>query len=241
MIRPELKRIAYKVAIIPLMRALLVLLVPIFAAGQALQIQPSEIRPGESATLTWDTGGAPAFVIGYGKVNGQGSAMVMPSMTTDFILATESARGIRYNTQRLVVRGAKGDDKYPSLSDFDVGLHENRSGIRYIDFQSAVWGELQKKGYGPKGDYVPKRPFVTIYTDFVLRQDLVSKEEKVRARRLALAVEINEPDRSGAIAFGVRPRLEFRYLGETVWRPDKDSAMAKSEAMKMLQSLLVAK
>jgi hypothetical protein len=223
------------------MRALLLLLVPMFAAGQALQIEPSEVRPGESATLTWDTSGAPAFVIGYGKVNGQGSAIVMPSSTTDFIMATESARGIRYNTRRLVVSGAKGDEKYPSLNDFDVGIHENRRGISYIDFQSAVWGELQKRGYGPKGDYVPKRPLVTIYTDFILRQDLVLKEEKVRARRLALAVEINEPNSNGAIAFDVRPRLEFRYLGEAVWRPDKDSAIAKSEAMKMLQFLLVAK
>lgn len=206
------------------------------AIGQTLQIQPKEIRAGESATLAWNTR-VPAFVIGYGKVEGKASARIAPTSSTDFIMVSETATGIQYSTQRLLVSGAKGDDGYPSLSGFDIELQGKRSGVTYINFQDAVWTALQNKGYGVKGDYVPRRPFVIFFTDFALRPDLVSKDEKIRARRLAFAVDIYQPEKAGTITFGVRPRLEFQYRGESEWRPDRETLLAKSEAQKVLQLL----
>lgn len=206
--------------------------------AQTLQVQPREIRAGESVTLTWDTEGAQAFIVGYGKkVTGKGSATVRPAFGTDFTMVSETANGLQYRTEHLSVSGAKGDDGYPPLSEFDVALQGSRLGIKYVNFQTAVWATLQDQGYTVKGDYVPGRRYITAYTNFVLRSDLISKEEKIRARRLAIAVEINEPER-GAIAFGVRPKLEFQYRGEDEWRPDKEhSSLAQAEARKVLQLL----
>jgi hypothetical protein len=205
--------------------------------AQTLQIKPKEIRAGEKATLTWNTAGTSAFVMGYGKVAGKGSATVAPASSTNFTMVAETRAGIQYNTERLLVNGAKGDDGFPSVDDFGVTIQGNRTGIGYINFQSAVWTMLQNKGYGVRGDYVPRRPYVTIYTDFALRNDLVSRYERIRARRLALAVDVYEPAKRGVITFGIRSRLEFQYRGENEWRLDKESSMAKAEATKAMALL----
>ena len=211
------------------------------AFAQTLQIQPNEIRAGQTAILIWDTAGAAAFVAGYGKkVVGKGSVPVSPDFTTDFTMVTETGNGIHYSTVRLLVNGAKGDEGYPSLGEFDAPLQDHRDGITYIDFQSAIWGLLQEQGYTVKGDYVPKRPSISFYTNFILRPDLISKNEKIRAKRLAMAVDIFEP-KDGTISFAVRPRLEFQYRGETEWRSDKNSPVAQSEAKKIMQLLRSAK
>jgi hypothetical protein len=206
--------------------------------AQTLQVQPNEISAGESATLSWDTAGVEAFILGYGKkVSGKGSTKVKPAFSTDFTMVSETAHGIEYSTKHLSVTGAKGDDDYPSLKEFDDPIQGKRTAVDYIDFQSTVRVTLQDRGYTVKGDYVPKRPYITAYTNFVLRGDLISKEERIRARRLAIAIEIYEP-KNGEINFGVRPRLEFQYRGEDEWRPDKqNSALAKAEATRVVQSL----
>ncbi len=79
---------------------LLLLMVPLPAVAQKLEVQPSEIRAGESARLIWDVGQAPAFLLGYGKVSGKGSAMVNADSTTDFILITESGRRAQNTSTR---------------------------------------------------------------------------------------------------------------------------------------------
>jgi len=226
------------------MRVALVLFLTLFASGgklSFLEIEPHEIQTGGHATLSWDTAGVPSFIIGYGKVVGKGSAIVSPGNTTDFTMVTETRKGVQYKIARLLVSGSKGDDGYPSISDFDVAIRGKRAKIGYVDFQSIVWNILQSKSYGVRGDYVPTRPFVIFYTDFALRQDLVSRDERIRARRLAIAVEIYEPENAGTISFGVRTDLEFQYRGETEWRPDKDSSLAKGEAVKFVNVLEQAK
>ncbi|HET9377192.1 MAG TPA: hypothetical protein VFO40_19610 [Chthoniobacterales bacterium] len=203
------------------------------ATAQTLQLHPKEIRAGSSATLTWDTAGHPAYIVGYGKVSGKGSARVAPTSSTDYIMVVEVNKGVKYSLQHLFVSGAKGNDGFPSLNEFDVALQDRRSNYGYLEFQNFVWSTLQNKGYAVKGDYVPGRPFITFYTDFVLRPDLVSKLEKLRARRMAIAVDVYEP-KEGIIIFGVRPKLEFQYRGESEWRADKANPLASAEAMKLL-------
>jgi hypothetical protein len=208
------------------------------AYSQSLKVVPSKIRAGENATLTWDTAGAPAFLFGYGKkVTGTGSVTVSPSQSTIYVLLTISGQSVNYAAAPLLVEGAKGDDGFPSLHDFDDGPEANRSGLGYIDFQSLVWSALQGLGYAVRGEFVAKRPYVTVYTSYVLRPDLISRNENIRSRRLAFAVEIREPVGT-AIGFAVRPRLEFQYRGEDDWRPDKEhSSVAQNEAAKLVDKL----
>jgi hypothetical protein len=219
------------------------LMLPLAAIGQKLEVQPSEIEAGKTATLMWDVGEAPSFLVGYGKVTGKGSAVVKPDSSTDFILITESdTPGARYvyTTQRIVVAGARGtgDDAFPLLTEFEDPIRGRRTDIDYFSFQSNAWDMLQSKGYKLRGEFAPARPYVTIYTNFILRLDLVSRNERVRSRRLALAVEVYEPEKKGdPVAFAVRPRLEFQYIGGTEWRWDKESPTATAEAMKVVHSL----
>lgn len=235
-------QISFRICSVRFFRLLLIGLLGLIADSQILRIEPKEIRAGQSVTLSWEKAGASAFVIGYGrKVAGSGSAVLSPTVSTDFTMVTETEAGIQYSTARLPVSGAKGDDGYPSLSGFDVAIQGTCAGIGYIDFQSAAWNILQGKGYGVRGDYVPKRPFVAFYTNFALRPDLVAKSERIRARRLALAVEIYEPVKAGAIAFGVRPSLEFQYRGENDWRSDRESSSSRAEAMNLVHLLERAK
>jgi hypothetical protein len=225
-----------------LLRAVvLMMFLELTIAAQTLKVQPAHIGAGAAATLSWDTNGTPAFIIGYGSVPPKGEVSLSPPENIEFVMIWEQGENFQYRSARLVVEGQKGDDGYPSLKSFDVALQGTREGASYITFQGIVWSELQSKGYGVKGDYVPKRPFVTFYTNFVLRPDLISKNERVRARRLAFAVEIYEPVRGAPIAFGVRARLEFQYRGEDEWRPDMENPLSRAEALALLQRFQKAK
>jgi hypothetical protein len=211
------------------------------AASQVLQIRPAEVRAGQAATLSWDTTGPPGFILGYGKVLGRGSATVSPESSGDFTLVVETKADIQYRTVRISVSGSRGDDGFPSLGDFEVAATGSHEGAGYTGFQGLVWDVLQHLGYGLKGDFAPKRPYVTIYTNFANRPDLVAKGDGIRARRLALAVDIYEPAKLGAVAFGVRPRLEFQYRGESDWRSDRESPQSRKEATDVVRLLEQAK
>jgi hypothetical protein len=214
--------------------ALLAMLLCSDVSGQTLRIEPAVISAGNTARLVW-TSEPNGFLIGYGKVNGNGHADIKPSSTTDFILVTETPDGFSYSQMKLIVTGAKGDDELPSLNLFDLAVQGNHSGMSYIDFQSQVWNVLQNQfGHYVRGDYVPERKFVTFYTDFTVRGDLVSIDEKsIRARRIAFAVDIIEPlQKNGIISFSVRTLLQFQRRGESTWRFDKNSPLAKAEALK---------
>jgi hypothetical protein len=205
--------------------------------AQTLTLQPTEIQAGQKAKLRWDVGKAVVFILGYGKlVSGHGEVDVEALSSTDFVMVAQTPQGVQYTSRRLIVNGAKGDDDYPSLKDFDDPVSESVGGTSYPNFQNTVWSCLEDHGYSVRGDFSPKRSYVTIYTDFVLRRDLLGAE-KIRARRLAIAVDIYEP-KGGRTNFGVRPKLEFQYRGENEWRPDKESkALAKDEARKFAELL----
>jgi hypothetical protein len=209
-----------------------------------LKVVPGQLESGQSATLTWDVGEAQAFLIGYGKISGKGSATVTPDSTTRYILIAESAGSTKryeYRIERLVVTGARGEDEFPPLAGFTSPLYGSRNGTGYVEFHAAVCALLQSEGYAVRGDYLPHRPYVTFQTDFVLRPDLVPKGDKIRARRLALAVDVYEPKKSEPLAYSVRVRLEFQYRGETDWHAEQDKALSAAEANKLLQSLQSAK
>jgi hypothetical protein len=205
--------------------------------AQKLSVQPSEITAGQSATLFWQTADMPGFLLGFGKVvKGNGSAEVNPGSSTDFILVTQNPIGFNYQTIHLSVRGARGDDGYPSIKEFDDPVQGFHPGKNYTHYLETVWTALQKQGYSVRGDYAPSRPYITASTNFELRPDLVTKQDQIRARRLAIAVDIYEPQ-GNKIKVDVHPKLEFQYFGEDDWRPEKGSKLAREEAQKVFASL----
>ena len=205
-------------------------------AAQTFELTPSKISAGEQATLSWDVGDAHAYVAGYGDVSGAGSASVSPEGTTDYILSAEyPGKTPRYEIrkQTLVVSGIRGDDDdIPSLIRFGDAIHGTCKGVSYIDFQRKVWKLLQSLGYKVRGDYELERPYLRIYTNFVPRGDLIAEGEKLRARRLAWAVDVYQPS-GDALVFDLHTQYQLEHLGETKWLADNYDPGASPKVIKV--------
>jgi hypothetical protein len=222
--------------------ALALVCTPRLIRAQSIKVEPDKIQPGGRATLSWDVGRARAFVVGYGEVAGRGSVIVNPDTTTDYILTAQypgTKIKYEYRTQQLVVIGSRGDDDDPSPVDSFVGTPTTGTcqGTAYVDFQKRAWEWLQQTGYLVRGDFAPGRTYVTLYTNFKLRPDLIASEEKLRARRLALAIDVYQPTEDKGLLFSVHTRLEKQYIGETKWRWEQESELATREAAKSVQEL----
>lgn len=218
---------------------LIAIFTPLVFHAQSLSVKPTRVQPNQSATLRWNVGPQTAYVMGYGKVAGSGFATITRDSSTEFILTfyDDDANRYKFKTATLTVLGGRGDDEFPSLETFSPPVQGRRERISYVDFQAIVWEALQKKQLKVRGDYAPGRPYVTIYTDFELRPDLVGENRHIRARRLAYAVDVYEPPPRGPITFGVRAKMEFQYTGEKNWRSDKDSPAATAEASGLMDIL----
>ena len=211
------------------------------AMAQSLVVYPKSVDRGKSSTLTWDTGGKDGYIVGYGKVKGRGSKSLTLQSNQSFIMVVEADHGYRYLTVDLVIDGPRGDDDdgFPSLANFNASVDGEHGGLAYLDFQLAVWKSLQQTGFSVRGDYVPGRQYVTFYTNFILRPDLVAADEQIRNRRIALAIEIDEPkSKNTSIHFSVKPILQFLYRGEEKWKTDRQSQLAQAEANKELSFLV---
>ena len=205
--------------------------------GQSLTVTPAVVGVGEKATLKWDTNGRVGYLTGGGRVTSGGSMTISPEVDTQYVLVTEEDQKYVFNVANVAVSGKKGEDDLPAASSFGDALQEPGKTGDLVTFENAVWNWLQSNGYVPYGDFAPGRPYLRIYTGYQLRPDLVAKGEKVRARRMALAVDLDTPNQKGApIAYGVHWRLQFQYPGESQWREDK-SDVGRQEALRVAQKL----
>ena len=225
----------------------IVLLSAVGGWGQSLTVTPAVVGVGERATLSWDTKGAVGYLTGVGQVTSGGSMMISPEVDRQYVLVTEGYGSYGFNATNVgayvftvanvSVSGKKGEDDLPAASSFGDALLEPSKAADFLKFESAVWSWLESNGYVPYGDFAPGRPYLRIYTGYQLRPDLVAKGEKVRARRMALAVDLNPPNQKGtAISLGVHWRLQFQYPGESQWREDK-SDVGRQEAWRVAQKL----
>jgi hypothetical protein len=205
--------------------------------GQTLTVTPAVVSVGQKATLSWDTKGRVGYLTGVGRVTAAGSMVISPEGDTQYVLVTEGDLKYVFNVANVAVSGKKGEDDLPAASSFgDAVKGPDRAGD-YLNFQKVVWDWLQNNGYVPHGDFEPGRPYLRFYTGYQLRPDLVVKGEKVRARRIALAVDLNSPTQKGAaISYGVHWRLQFQNPGESQWREDKTD-VGRQEALKVAKTL----
>lgn len=211
-----------------------IILVAQVCSSQILAVYPVSVQLGEEATLSWNTLGRRGYLTSVGIVEGKGSSKLHVKTSETFTLTTDTGHGFDYSVAHLEVNNQRGvEDDFPSLNDFDPPLQTSRAGSDYLGSQNEIWSALQRDGYAVKGDYAPGRPYLVFSTDFVLRPDLVAKTERIRARRLALAITIYEPVNS-SMSLEIRPLLEFEYRGESEWHIEHGSPVAKIEAKKRL-------
>jgi peptidoglycan-associated lipoprotein len=117
-------------------------------------VNPNSIQAGQSASLTWQTGGATDVSIdGIGAVQPNGSQSVSPSDSTTYHLIAKGAGGTQEATARLTVTpqaiapptqptGSLSDQELFSQSVKDVYFDYDRADVRG-DQQSSVQADAQ--------------------------------------------------------------------------------------------------
>jgi hypothetical protein len=212
-------------------------LVIVAAFGVAAQEPPTlraernRIAIGESTTITWSSGGRPAFLIGIGKVPTSGTRNVSPIVQTTYVLLVENGATIDHASVTVDVTGARGDLDFPDVREFTTNAVTGQvQGVSYTDYLDAVHRTLQDKmGFYVRGDFLPRRPNVILFTNRRLRPDLVRQQDRgIRHRRIAFAVDVTPIDK--AVSFQIRALLDYQRTAENNWRAEPDLQMSRDAA-----------
>jgi hypothetical protein len=172
------------------------------------------------------------FLTGVGKVNPSGEQAVSPLVPTTYVLVVEGGSSIRTAALTIDVTGSRGTTEFPDIGDFSSApIVDQRRGSRFTDFLDLIQETLQDQmAFHVRGDFLPKRPYVTLFTDKRPRPELIRPTDRgIRYRRLAYAVQVNEPV-NGSISYEIRTILEYQRTAETQWRAEKDDTMVRSAA-----------
>jgi hypothetical protein len=207
----------------------------------SLTVDHATIEVGDSCTLLWNSSSSSAFLSGVGSVPSSGTVVVHPDSTTEYVLLTRSEKQVAYATARVTVVGAKGNaSNFPPLDDFSgTGMSGTRQSVDYIKFLGIIQIELQDRDrFSVRGDFLPGRPWVALYTDWKLRSDLrVSSDIGIRQRRIAYWVHVDEAKEGQPVHFEIKALVEYQRLSESVWHPDSNDEIAKSVSQELRQAL----
>jgi hypothetical protein len=197
------------------------------------------VHVGDSVTLTWRSSADSAFISGIGKVTPSGTKTLVPEGSVDFVLITQTAQSIQSAAIHVTVQGEKGDPGFPDPDEFQRGANGSHSSTKYPDFLDLAFTTLQDQlRFRVKGDFLPHRSFQTLYTDRQTRQELLKDNPPgIRQRRIAYAVEIEQPAPNGAIAFRVKTLVEYQRIGESRWRPESNIQVGLTAAQDVMQRL----
>lgn len=215
----------------------LLLLVVSIGATPTFHSSQTTINYGDSCTLSWTSSAQDAYILGVGKVAGNGSIQVAPEGSTDYILVTHSDKNIEYTTIHINVAGLKGNELYPDPDDFHPGLREQKK-ADYTGFLDEVSKTLQDTfAYHVRGLHMPNDRFFLFYTNWVVKPTLILPTDRgIRHRQAAYAVQVNEPI-NGVLTFDVRTLVQYQRMGESEWRPDQDPTINRM-AEKLLEDSL---
>jgi hypothetical protein len=190
------------------------------------------IEVGQSTTLSWDAPGDSAFLVGVGKVRPSGEQIASPLVPTTYVLVVEAGDSVRTAALTIDVTGSRGASDFPDIGDFSSApIVDKRRGSKFTDFLDIIQRTLQDQmSFHVRGDFLPKRPYVTLYTDKKLRPELVrSTDRGIRHRRLAYAVQVNEPV-NALISYEIRTILEYQRTAETQWHTERDDTILRAAA-----------
>ena len=222
-----------------------------------LTVNPTTIRSGERATLTWRVPGASGvYILGLGDEKPAGSLQVSPTSDTTYTLVTNEDPGARIPsvTLRVLGGGARGDDSCPpTASTFG---HERRytvSGLATVQFLSTLHRVLQNEleFYTTESQTPPMAPHFVFSTSCSVWANLVTPEERrqIGERRVAFIVEVSAMDGaasggssahtvpSSITYYSVKTFIQYRRKIESTWRTEEDDTV-HAKAANALQSAL---
>jgi hypothetical protein len=210
-----------------------------------LSVDRSTIELGDSCTLRWSSSSSGAFLSGVGVVASSGSVVVRPEATTTYVLLSRAGKQMAYSSVQVTVKGSKGDaSNFPPIEDFrGTGVSSTQRAADYFKFLGLVQKELQDRdGFAVRGDFLPGRPWVALYTDWKTRSDLrLPSDAGIRQRRIAYWVHVDEAKEGETVHFEIKALVEYQRLSESAWHPESNSEVAKAIAQELRQALEQAK
>lgn len=200
-----------------------------------IDVQPTLINAGESATLTWSASDATegSYLLGIGGVEHKGQRTVSPLRTSVYTIVAEGPSGIASKSVTLKVQGSRGTDDSCSRDPerFKYAVSFDRQSKSLVEQINSLHHMLQDEmQFTIDESQTPLTPNFTFLTDCVQRGDLVQQSEKqIGARRLAYRVLISAaPESSGSnpsssdrfvtVHYTVSALIEYRRKIESTWR-----------------------
>ena len=233
-----------------------VLLLVTQASGQSmdLKVAPTEIGPGEAATLVWNLENRQdAYILGIGKVTGNGSIRVRPEQTINYTLLIGDTSITRSKSVSIRVKnGKRGDDTCaPDHSSFRYPKMFTAANTSTISFLSSLHRVLQDR-LGFSVDEVqtpPMEPHFVFTTNCSVQSSLVFPHDQqnfpednvIGLRRVAYQIEISEsvnrkvPGQTPALNYTLRTFVQYKKQVERIWR-DEQNVAAYNKAVEMLQN-----
>lgn len=109
-----------------------------------LSASSTSVQAGEAVSLSWQTGGPPAYLSGVGPVDAQGTAVLKPRFTTTYSLLTDYSAASKDIT--IEVTGVKGeDDLFPRREEYRSHQQRNTMADSLTIYLGALRNRLQDK------------------------------------------------------------------------------------------------
>ena len=128
-----------------------------------LSADPSSIKKGGSATLSWTSTNATQLTIapGVGTVNAQGSTQVAPSDSTDYTITASGPGGSATSTARVTVEAPPPPPPPAPAPDLDA-LFTKEVRDAYFDFNKADVRADARDALGKTADFLRNYPQIRV-------------------------------------------------------------------------------
>lgn len=218
-----------------------------------LSASSMSVPAGDPVSISWQTGGFPAYLSGVGLVDAQGTVVLKPNFTTTFSLLTDTP-SLRKDLT-IVVTGIKGaNDEFPTQDQCSGHQQRNRTIKSLVYYLAALRNKLESEMKFTLYDFSRNNTnyFMTHLSE--TSAFLPPTEEGMRAQRIAFMIAVmpiqteNCPATSAAsltehratakesaicVTVSVASSLQYQRLSEGIWRTNKslDTMTNKSAAM----------
>lgn len=203
----------------------------------AFEIKPNSIAPGDSAELTWQVKNADlVYISNVGKVSLSGRIKISPDNSTTYTLIAESKAGIITKTISLEVKGTRGDEDFPEMSEFKFRNEYKLSAPSFTAILDQVHNLLQDMlGFQVNESYDRHAGQTKFVTKLSIKPELKQRNEgAIRARRIAFLVEVNEFSAAAKeYPCAIHAFIQYQRRAESRWRPEGDENIHTQEIKKL--------
>lgn len=223
-----------------------------------LSASSMSVQAGDSVTLTWQAAGPRAYLSGVGVVSTQGTAVVVPRLTTTYRLVTD----VPTQTEDVTISifGIKGDtDFFPKLNDYSGKLENNKSIGSLVDYLGSLHRLLQDDLKFSLNEFCKGDTCIFQTHSSEVSEFLPIKEYGMRSQRISLLVSVKkistdynhiintalpEPPlsskRSKLILVNISAAINIQYqrASEEQWRTNNNSDLNREKASTVLSRML---